>query len=130
MDDNRMKDSKNIPHIPVLIIHHWEKKNNNKMHFGIIFNVFGPLYKIIYDFNMNERKNHFLNILMHTNQCFFFWRILFQKMQKRAFVIFKGFFSIFHDLIILFVTIEKKQGLPLNYLLGISTKVSLELVVK
>jgi len=81
-----MKDSKNIPHIPVLIIHHWKKKIiNKKMHFGIIFNVFGPLYKIIYIFNMNERKNHFLYILMHTNQCSFFLANFISENEKKSF---------------------------------------------
>jgi hypothetical protein len=65
------------------------------MHFGIIFNVFGPLYKIIYIFNMNERKKHFSYILMHTiNQCFFCGEFYFRKWmekKKELFVIFKGF---------------------------------------
>jgi hypothetical protein len=61
------------------------------MQFGIIFNVFGPLYKIIYIFNMNERKNHFSQILMHTNQCFFCGEFYFRKWKNELFVIFKDF---------------------------------------
>jgi hypothetical protein len=117
----------------------------------LFFNIFSLRYKIIYIFSMNETRNHFSSIFMHTNHLLHFLTLVCMclsytknsclaimsniclrdgitpmilssnnKSTKHLQLVSNLIFS--HDLINVYLAIEKKARLLLNYLLGIFTK--------